>query len=164
MMFEIPPAPVGLRSSRTCATEINELNVKTFAFQSGMDSSSPDLNAWDTHAGDCATPGRKVRLFKTRAETNKRNLANKKQDACEAELSRPSEALNVPRPRLREEARRQSTNADKERIGRLEANGLKRSASHEVISSRKNLSTPEFQVGKKLGFSLSVKTCLQLMM
>lgn len=112
-----------------------------------MDSSSPDLNGWDHHhPGEFTTPGRKARLFKTRAETNKRNLTKRLENAG----SDLSEGLNVPRPKLREESRSQSSTGDKEKIDRLDTKGLRRSSSQEVISSRKSLSSPEFQVSVRV--------------
>lgn len=118
-------------------------------FQSGMESSSSDLNGWESNSKDC-TPGlgRKARLFKTRAESNKKNALNsKKLDCRDSEISRSTEALNVSRPKYREERSQLSTNAEKERSERgIEKKGLKRSASHEVISTKMSLASPEFQV------------------
>ncbi|KAK6624708.1 hypothetical protein RUM44_011567 [Polyplax serrata] len=115
---------------------------------SGMESSSSDLNGWES-SKDCPSgQGRKARLFKTRAETNKKNFANSRKlesGIRESELTRSTEVLTSLGPKYRDERLHSSTNVEKERSERLEKKGLKRSASHEVISTRKSLATPEFQ-------------------
>ena len=117
-----------------------------------MESSSSDLNGWEPNCKECnpIPPCRKGRLFKTRAESNKKNVSNlKKLDKNSSELSKSTEVLHSTKSKYRDDDNKlqQSTNSDVERCGeRLEKKLLRRSASQEVISTKRSLASLEFQV------------------